>query len=654
MNTTTATTKDRTDHGHQRGLTVTLHYELYDDLPLLSKWIDIMYGDEDDEGEVDQDQSNDDKTNAKFSGKDDSNFVVLRNVTTEYLALYPPFGTYEFYHGSLHPYMFYNGAAGSSSRPPPPQLFAFTDQAHGAKCQWVDDYPNSNDTAVDPIHTPFDMGANEPLLQCGYDTSGPGIRLRSSGTQYYRRFESFRTIMLATDSTDPERQSLMKHRMTQTLVPWVTENPLFFHAVIDESPFTRNATQHFQTLVNQMHEVGFEMLIYSFDSSFQLESDNSTYLQYIRGQVEYANQFGIEIGGYDLICLDRGHDAYGGNIGDEYVAIDPQTGRLTGNACFASGWLDKLTGMVQSFLNQTGLTALELDGPYAGGPCASQNHSHHDGLEDSIYVQTQKQNEFMRMLRAQGVYINQPDTYFYEGGNRDGMGYDENQYSLPRWHQLTISRAGIYDDLYRLLPSQSWMFVPLSEYHGGGDAATFIGHPEELEWALAQYLGAGAGACYRGPEIFDAPTVVKMLGDDRTRSIYKRWISFYKSHRAIIIQPVVHLQRPTLYTWDGWMHIDPNGRYNNEIGLAMIFNPTDRFLSHEYVRLPMYYTGATIDEKLYVTLNSKLFSTRVEADNSIVVIIDMPPRSIHTVVIQRDASEACLHNLGMTIEAKID
>jgi hypothetical protein len=37
-----------------------------------------------------------------------------------------------------------------------------------------------------------------------------------------------------------------------------------------------------------------------------------------------------------------------------------------------------------------------------------------------------------------------------------------------------------------------WMFVPLVDYHSGGDAAKFeplAEHQIEYEWALAQYLG---------------------------------------------------------------------------------------------------------------------------------------------------------------------
>ena len=53
------------------------------------------------------------------------------------------------------------------------------------------------------------------------------------------------------------------------------------------------------------------------------------------------------------------------------------------------------------------------------------------------------------------------------------MGYNEEQYSLPRWQDLSVSRQGMFDDLYHYIPTIGWMFVPLVQYHGGGANATF-------------------------------------------------------------------------------------------------------------------------------------------------------------------------------------
>ena len=53
------------------------------------------------------------------------------------------------------------------------------------------------------------------------------------------------------------------------------------------------------------------------------------------------------------------------------------------------------------------------------------------------------------------------------------MGYNEGQFSLPRWMDLSISRQGFFDDTFQKTPTEGWMFLPLDVYHGGGDAAKF-------------------------------------------------------------------------------------------------------------------------------------------------------------------------------------
>lgn len=57
-------------------------------------------------------------------------------------------------------------------------------------------------------------------------------------------------------------------------------------------------------------------------------------------------------------------------------------------------------------------------------------------------------------------------------------------------------------------------FVPLVDYHGGGAAAAFEPLSDNIldyEWALAQYLGAGVAACYRGFELYDSPATRAMV-----------------------------------------------------------------------------------------------------------------------------------------------
>lgn len=110
---------------------------------------------------------------------------------------------------------------------------------------------------------------------------------------------------------------------------------------------------------------------------------------------------------------------------------------------------------------------VETDGPYGGQSCASTTHLHHAGYHDSIFMQNRLQGQFFSDLRERNVFINQPDNYFFHGGSKTGMGYNEWQYSLPRWIDLTVARQTMYDDTYFHLPTQGWMFLPLVQYEKG-------------------------------------------------------------------------------------------------------------------------------------------------------------------------------------------
>jgi len=63
-------------------------------------------------------------------------------------------------------------------------------------------------------------------------------------------------------------------RKMRLLAPQTQENPIFFHMI------SQNSTL-FHRLVDQLADVGFEMIIYSFGSGFDLESNNATYLELV-------------------------------------------------------------------------------------------------------------------------------------------------------------------------------------------------------------------------------------------------------------------------------------------------------------------------------------------------------------------------------------
>jgi hypothetical protein len=170
-------------------------------------------------------------------------------------------------------------------------------------------------------------------------------------------------------------------------------------------------------------------------------------------------------------------------------------------------------------------------------------------------------------LRATGVYINQPDWYFLVGGNKTGMGYRETNWTLPRGQQVLHARQNIFDGTRHKRPSMGWMFVPLTEYHGGGPAATVEPLDEHLDHyaaMLAANLGAGVQACYRGPRLYDT---------QRTRDLVASWVTWFKRHRDVLEAPIVHSasRRADGVEVDWLLHADP--RLDGHKAMLCVYRP---------------------------------------------------------------------------------
>jgi hypothetical protein len=169
------------------------------------------------------------------------------------------------------------------------------------------------------------------------------------------------------------------------------------------------------------------------------------------------------------------------------------------------------------------------------------------------------------------------------------MGYRETNWSLPREQQEIIERQNIYDGTWDKTPSMGWMFVPLVEYQGGGEAATIeplSQHLPHYNQRLANLFGAGVQACYRGPQLYDTP---------ETREIVKTWVDFYKKHRRILDADIIHIRRPDGKDYDAILHVDPFGE---EKGLLMVYNPLNTEIKRT-LRINLYYTG--LHDKVQVT-----------------------------------------------------
>jgi hypothetical protein len=500
-------------------VTVEVHYELFDGLPLISKWMVVRNGSQ--------------------------GTVHLNTFVSEVLAMTEA-----------------ESVVGSSPSWRLPNLLVETDYSFGGSMGTLDTTPSVHWMRDTSYTSQVNYDLQTPcLLQCR-PPIGPDQEIAPGG-----RFESFRAFELAYDSTDRERNGLAKRRMYRTIAPWVTENPILMHVRSAEPKAVKLA-------MDQCAEVGFELMIMTFGSGFNFESRDEAYQASIKELVEYGKSRDIVLGGYSL-CASRGAGTPADNtVGPATFGVMP---------CLGAKWGREYLDQLKSLMENTGVAVLEHDGSYPGDTCAATNHPYHHGKEDSQWVQWKAITDLYKWCRARGVYLNIPDWYFLTGGNKIAMGYREVNWSLPREYQEIIERQNIFDGTWEKTPSMGWMFVPLTEYHGGGAAATIEPLKEHLphyEQRLANLFGAGVIACYRGPRLYDS---------DETKAVVKRWVDFYKKHREVLNADILHLRRADGRDLDYLLHVNPGG---TEKGLLMVYNPLAQELG-KALRIPLYYTGKT-------------------------------------------------------------
>ena len=508
-------------------ITITVNYELYDGIPCLSKWISIK--------------------------NDSEHRVHLDNIISEYLAIadHDPYGGYREREDlkvkpNIHFETDYAFSSGRVKVANYQSVHWLADQDYSTQISWVQDIPN--------------------LMQV-YPKYGYNLEVGPSS-----KFESIRSFMLPYDSYDKERKGLALRKMYRTIAPWITENPLMFH-------ITRSNWDDYTRGVDQAAEIGYEMVNFSFGSGFNPEDESPENYSKMKKYAGYADQRGIKIGTYSLLASRR--------VSQEDDVINPKTGKRGGFAifgnspCLGSNWgLEYFRKMYHMF-SETGFKTFTHDGNYPGDICASSEHPGHRGLADSQFKQWKIITDFYKWCKGQGIYLRVPDYYYLSGSNQCGIGYRENNWSLPRRHQLIHTRQNIFDGTWESTPSMRWSFIPLAQYHGGGEAATIEPlneHLDHYEMMLVSNLGMGVQSALRGPRLYDTVT---------TKAMVKRVVDWYHQYRDILESDILHLRRADGRGLDYMMHVNPDLK---EKGFLLLFNPTD-YPIRKTIRIPLYYTG---------------------------------------------------------------
>jgi hypothetical protein len=504
---------------------VTVHYELYDGIPAMSKWLEVH--------------------------NDGDAPLTVDRFDAELLAVVEHASFVETRDGA--------------PLPRPMLLHVETDFAFGGF-----NFENANRHVVhwrtDPeFGTQVNYLRQTPCLLVVSPTHGPAQQVAPGAS-----FATFRTFELAHDSMDRERQGLALRRLYRTVAPWVTENPLMMH-MRDARP------DAVRTAIDQCAEVGFEMLILSFGSGFDIEDDDPAHLARWREIADHARSKGVEIGGYSLLSSRR--------IGGGHDVVSPPGESPTHGSCPAltSDWGQRYMRKLRAFFPATGFTLLEHDGPYPGDVDVTPRPPLQRGIEDSRWAQWRIATDFYAWCRAEGIYVNAPDHYWLNGTSKCGMGYREVNWSLPRAEQVIHTRQNIYDGTWRKPPSLGWMFVPLTEYHGGGAAATIEpldAHLDHYDRMLTSNLALGVQACYRGPRLYDT---------ERTRDLVAARVAWFKRHRAILESDLVHGRRADGRDLDWMLHVNPSLPTK---GMLVVFNPLDEPVTRT-LAVDLHYTGLT-------------------------------------------------------------
>ena len=546
------------------GVLVQVHYEIYDGIPLIAKWISI------------ENQSN--------------NTIEINGFKSELLA-FPEVENFvetpkHWRRPNLHvesDYSFGGFTSGESET----SIFWEHDPEYTSQVNWL-------------LQT-------ECLLVSKLEV-GPDVTLPPNKT-----FESFHTYELMQDGSDRERNSLAIRKMYRLLAPWATENPIFMH-------LTTTEPEKVKTAIDQCVATGYEMVILSFGSGLDMEDNSVANITKFKELANYAHSRGIELGGYSLFSSRK--------ISESVDVIDKETGKpggaKFGNApCLASEWGHIYLQKIKYFLDKTGFDLLEHDGPYPGDYCASTTHKYHKGYEDSQWVQWTMTKDFYHWLKEKDIYLNAPDFYYLQGSNKCGIGYREVNWSLPRDQQIILGRQNIYDGTWKKTPSMAWTFVPLTEYHGGGAAATLEPLNEHLKAYKAhmvQNYGSGVQACYRGPRLYDTEATKQLVLDQ---------IAHYTKYRDILNSDIIHLRRPDGRNWDGFMHVNPK---LEEKALVMLFNPTAKTIN-EKIMLPLYFTG--LDGEVSLWENGKqLVKSVVDRKYKATIEVRIPPKGYTWFVIK--------------------
>ena len=563
-----------------KDLTVDVHYEIYDGLPVIMKTFTVR----------------------NRSAQE----IVVTQFEGEHLAVQPTVSRmmqvesdYSFAAANFNEQGSALGIHVSGGDP------KFKDYSFGAgTTRFVRDPDWGSMATLNPAEDLF-LNNPESALLLSRPTVGPNWTVKAGES-----FDAFRTFEILNDTTERERFHLAQRHFYKKLAPQTTEHQFEVHA-----PITRDL-KTLAPLMDQMAELGFETLqAPEHPGGFNHADTSEGNINSMKKLCDYGRTKGIRVGAYQLMMASQGW----GSKADNFNCISPangQPGSLFGqSACGASAWADMYFTNMWTTIERAGMGAFKPDGPYHGDPCAATNHPHHQGLEDSQWAQWQWMCRVLHEGQRRNLYLTIPDWYVLNGQACTGMGYREATDNIDIVLQTVIYRQYIYDATWHKTAGMGWVNLNTEVLRGGMEQ-----NLDKYERAFFVMLSSGAQVWVRGHRLYDGPQSQAML---------KKWMTWYRRYRAIIQGDIIHLHRPDGRGLDYYLHVNPA---NPEKGMLLVFNPLDQPVKRE-LTVPLYYTGLTDTAKIREQ-ESRPRTFKLDREFNVRLAVELPPNGYSWWVVE--------------------
>lgn len=548
----------RSDTDGIAGIDVSVHYELYDGLPVFKKWLTVQV-------------------------KAPADPILVDNLFIEHLRA-PNFAPEAISVVQIQP----NNPTPFSQQivPDPNQSFpGRTQQLWFFDADW--DACCDNELHVSYSYYTRLMVGYGPDVTFGGPT-GPGALVTSNDTL---PFESIAVRLLFHDSTDWERQGLGTRRMQQYLAPQLQESPLYT-MITDIS-----TTETFQLAISQAAAAGLELVVVGYGANGYCgmcpeQIQNATWVAWFKSNVDYGKSLGVSVTAYTLMQ----HNGWGETVPEAEQVLN-RDGSRGGIACFATDWHAAYRQSVLDFVQATGMIGVETDGQYENAYCGDDSGDHHhNGGIGSWHSQMTATADFNKALKAIGGYQTGADAYMWSGANKWNHADTDAGYSLSSlWERLSVGRDYIYDSTTTRLHS-SGMYGMNNIASASRQCDPYPGRLACVDFALASFLGQGVVVDNVAASLWDPSDSDASI----LQAIFLGWSQFFISHRPILTSAAsLHIIRPTSRTLEATIHLIPNNT-TSERGMITIYNPST---TNAYEELPvsLYYAGFAPGDSITVT-----------------------------------------------------